>query len=278
MIQLFEVKRKIKKLKREDKELIEKYSEISINTREEILREYNTSESGISDEEAEKIFTENGPNVVVKNEKKSKLYFLFNSFKDKFILILIVLAIVNYFLSDAISTYIILGIAVISALIRYFQDYSVYKFNQELKSKMYTTTHILRNGKEEEIRVEKVVPGDIVKLSAGAMIPADLILIDSKDLFVNQSIFTGESVPVEKIAQNGNGAKEIFSISNICLMGSSVISGSATGIVINTGFNTYLGRMSKEVENKKETTNFEQGMNNITKMLIKYMVIYLLYQ
>ena len=273
MIQLFEVKRKIKKLKREDKELIEKYSEISINTREEILREYNTSESGISDEEAEKIFTENGPNVVVKNEKKSKLYFLFNSFKDKFILILIVLAIVNYFLSDAISTYIILGIAVISALIRYFQDYSVYKFNQELKSKMYTTTHILRNGKEEEIRVEKVVPGDIVKLSAGAMIPADLILIDSKDLFVNQSIFTGESVPVEKIAQNGNGAKEIFSISNICLMGSSVISGSATGIVINTGFNTYLGRMSKEVENKKETTNFEQGMNNITKMLIKYMVI-----
>ena len=73
MIQLFEVKRKIKKLKREDKELIEKYSEISINTREEILREYNTSESGISDEEAEKIFTENGPNVVVKNEKKSKL-------------------------------------------------------------------------------------------------------------------------------------------------------------------------------------------------------------
>ena len=273
MIQLFEVKRKIKKLKREDKELIEKYSEISINTREEILREYNTSESGISDEEAEKIFTENGPNVVVKNEKKSRLYFLFNSFKDKFILILIVLAIVNYFLSDAISTYIILGIAVISALIRYFQDYSVYKFNQELKSKMYTTTHILRNGKEEEIRVEKVVPGDIVKLSAGAMIPADLILIDSKDLFVNQSIFTGESVPVEKIAQNGNGAKEIFSISNICLMGSSVISGSATGVVINTGFNTYLGRMSKEVENKKETTNFEQGMNNITKMLIKYMVI-----
>ena len=273
MIQLFEVKRKIKKLKREDKELIEKYSEISINTREEILREYNTSESGISDEEAEKIFTENGPNVVVKNEKKSRLYFLFNSFKDKFILILIVLAIVNYFLSDAISTYIILGIAVISALIRYFQDYSVYKFNQELKSKMYTTTHILRNGKEEEIRVEKVVPGDIVKLSAGAMIPADLILIDSKDLFVNQSVFTGESVPVEKIAQNGNGAKEIFSISNICLMGSSVISGSATGVVINTGFNTYLGRMSKEVENKKETTNFEQGMNNITKMLIKYMVI-----
>ena len=183
------------------------------------------------------------------------------------------LAIINYFLSDALSTYIILGIAVISALIRYFQDYSVYKFNQELKAKMYTTTNVVRSGKEKEIRVEKVVPGDIVHLSAGSMIPADIMLIDSKDLFVNQSVFTGESVPVEKVAQNTNDAKEIFSISNVCLMGSSVISGRATGVVIDTGFTTYLGRMSKEVETKKEPTNFEKGMNNITKMLIRYMLV-----
>ena len=80
---------------------------------------------------------------------------MINSFKDKFIIILILLAIINYFLSDALSMYIILAIAVASALIRYFQDYSVYKFNQDLKSKIYTTTHIIRNGKEKEIRVEK---------------------------------------------------------------------------------------------------------------------------
>ena len=176
-------------------------------------------------------------------------------------------------MSDALSTYIILGIAVISALIRYFQDYSVYKFNQELKAKMYTTTNVVRSGKEKEIRVEKVVPGDIVHLSAGSMIPADIMLIDSKDLFVNQSVFTGESVPVEKVAQSTNDAKEIFSISNVCLMGSSVVSGGATGVVIDTGFTTYLGRMSKEVETKKEPTNFEKGMNNITKMLIRYMIV-----
>ena len=82
-------------------------------------------------------------------KKKSRFYFLFNSFKDKFIIILLILAVINYILSDAISTYIILGIAVISALIRYFQDYSVYKFNQELKSKLYTTTHVVRDGKEK---------------------------------------------------------------------------------------------------------------------------------
>ena len=138
---------------------------------------------------------------------------------------------------------------------------------------MYTTTNVVRGGKEKEIRVEKVVPGDIVHLSAGSMIPADIMLIDSKDLFVNQSVFTGESVPVEKVAQNTNDAKEIFSISNVCLMGSSVVSGRATGVVIDTGFTTYLGRMSKEVETKKEPTNFEKGMNNITKMLIRYMLV-----
>ena len=270
MIQLFEIKKKIKK---EDNELLNKYSEISKKTKEEVLKEYNTSENGITENKATELLEKNGPNVVVKNEKKSRLYFLFNSFKDKFIIILIVLAIINYFLSDALSTYIILGIAVISALIRYFQDYSVYKFNQELKAKMYTTTNVVRSGKEKEIRVEKVVPGDIVHLSAGSMIPADIMLIDSKDLFVNQSVFTGESVPVEKVAQNTNDVKEIFSISNVCLMGSSVVSGRATGVVIDTGFTTYLGRMSKEVETKKEPTNFEKGMNNITKMLIRYMLV-----
>ena len=270
MIQLFEIKKKIKK---EDNELLNKYSEISKKTGEEVLKEYNTSENGITENKATELLEKNGPNIVVKNEKKSRLYFLFNSFKDKFIIILIVLAVINYFLSDAISTYIILGIAVISALIRYFQDYSVYKFNQELKAKMYTTTNVVRGGKEKEIRVEKVVPGDIVHLSAGSMIPADIMLIDSKDLFVNQSVFTGESVPVEKVAQNTNDAKEIFSIPNICLMGSSVVSGRATGVVIDTGFTTYLGRMSKEVETKKEPTNFEKGMNNITKMLIRYMLV-----
>ena len=270
MIQLFEAR---KKQKVEDNELLEKYLKISKQEKEEILKEYKTSENGISEEKGKELFKQNGPNVVIKNEKKSRFYFLLNSFKDKFIIILILLAIINYFLSDALSMYIILAIAVASALIRYFQDYSVYKFNQDLKSKIYTTTHIIRNGKEKEIRVEKVVSGDVVHLSAGSMIPADLILIDSKDLFINQSVFTGESIPVEKMAGNSDSKKEIFSIPNICLMGSSVISGSATGVVIATGFSTYLGRMSKEVETKKELTNFEKGMNNITKMLIKYMSV-----
>ena len=276
MIQLFDIKKNNKKLKLQDNELLNKYAEMSKKNNEEILKYTNSNEKGLNRKQAEELLIENGPNIVVKNEKKSRFYFLLNSFKDKFIIILLILAIINYILSDAISTYIILGIAVISALIRYFQDYSVYKFNQELKSKLYTTTHVVRDGKEKEVRVENVVIGDIVHLNAGVMIPADLYMLESKDLFINQSVFTGESVPVEKRANvdaKANNTKEIFSMQNICLMGSSVVSGSGTGVVIDTGFSTYLGKMSKEVDTKKEPTNFEKGMNNITKMLIKYMIV-----
>lgn len=277
MIQIFDIKKKRKKMKLEDNEILEKYVNKSRKNIEEILNDTGSSFDGLNDKKAEELLKQNGYNVVVKNEKKSKIYFLINSFKDKFIIILLVLALINYFLSDAFSTYIILGIAIISALIRYFQDYSVYKFNQELKSKLYTTTNIVRNGKEKEIKVENVVVGDIVHLNAGVMIPADMYIFESKDLFINQSVFTGESVPVEKKTKlnnnNSDKEKEIFSISNIGLMGSSVVSGSGTGIVISTGFSTYLGKMSKEIETKKEPTNFEKGMNNITKMLIKYMIV-----
>ena len=276
MIQLFDIKKNNKKLKLQDNELLNKYAEMSNKNNEEILKYTNSNEKGLNKKQAEELLIENGPNIVVKNEKKSRFYFLFNSFKDKFIIILLILAVINYILSDALSTYIILGIAVISALIRYFQDYSVYKFNQELKSKLYTTTHVVRDGKEKEVRVENVVIGDIVHLNAGVMIPADLYMLESKDLFINQSVFTGESVPVEKRANvdaKANNTKEIFSMQNICLMGSSVVSGSGTGVVIDTGFSTYLGKMSKEVDTKKEPTNFEKGMNNITKMLIKYMIV-----
>ena len=136
---------------------------------------------------------------------------------------------------------------------------------------MFTTATVLRE-KEETVKVEKIVRGDIVHLNAGTMIPADVMILESKDLFINQAVFTGESIPVEKTDKyEENG--QIFSISNLCLMGTSVISGSATAIVINTGFETYLGGMGKQIDNKKELTNFQKGMDGITKLLIRYMVI-----
>lgn len=272
MIQLFEIKKKVKQMKNTDKELLEKYTETSKKNKEEILKEYNTKEEGLTQKEYQKRYEKNGPNIVVKNEKKSWLEFFIKSFNDKFIYILLLLAIIDFALSDKLGAGIIVGIAVVSAFIKFCQNYSTYKFNQKLKAQIYSSTNVVRNGKEKEVRVENIAIGDIIKLNAGSIIPADVILIESKDLFLNQSVFTGESVLVEKTT-TPNEPKGIFDINNICLMGSSVVSGSGTAVVIQTGFDTYLGRMSKEIDNKKEITNFEKGMNNITKLLIKYMVV-----
>lgn len=195
------------------------------------------------------------------------------SFKDEFIIILLFLSLINFLLGDTLGSLIIVVIGIISALIRFFQDYSVYKFNRKLKSKIYSTVNVLRNNEEKEVKVENVVIGDIIKLNAGTIIPADLRIIDSKDLFLNESVFTGESILVEKNNKVNNNAKEIFDINNICLMGTSVVSGRGEGIVINSGFNTYLGKVGKEVNTKKEVTNFDKGIKNITKLLIRYMVV-----
>ena len=133
MIQIFDIK-KHKKLENNDDELLNRYIAESKKNASTILE---TTPNGISEKEAEERLNKFGANVVIKNEKKSRIYFLAQSFKDKFIIILIMLAIINYFISDALSAYIILGIALLSALIRYFQDYSVYKFNQSLSINLY---------------------------------------------------------------------------------------------------------------------------------------------
>ena len=273
MIRLFDIKRKVKQLKNTDKELFESYKLILTKDKNEILKEYNTTDdSGLNSKQVEELLEKNGQNVVVKRENKGPLSFLLKSFNDKFIYILIVLAIIDFVLADKLGAFIIIGIAIVSALIKFAQEYSTYKFNKKLEQNIFTTTTVLRNKKAKEIRIENVVIGDIIELNAGAIIPADVRIIESKDLFLNQSVFTGESVLVEKTTESRE-AKEIFSINNICLMGSSVVSGSAKAVVVETGFNTYLGRMSKNLNNKKEKTNFEKGMDGITKLLIRYMIV-----
>ena len=273
MIQIFDIKRKTKNLKNNDLKILEKYLSISNQKDEEDLKQYKTTKEGLSAKEAKERLTKDGKNIVIKEEKKSIIYFLFNSLKDEFIIILICLAIINFLLQDKLGSLIIFIIALISALIRFVQDYSIDKFNRKLKSSIYSTTTVLRNGQELEIKVDDVVKGDIVKLNAGAIIPADLKIIEAKDLFLNESVFTGESALVEKRAINQTKSKEIFAIENIALMGSSVVSGIGTGLVIETGFSTYLGTLGGEIETKKPVTNFNLGMKHISNLLIKYMVV-----
>lgn len=273
LIQIFDIKRKKKTLKNNDLKILEKYLSISKQEDQEVFKQYNTNIEGLNSKEVKERLEKEGKNIVIKEEKKSMFYFLLNSFKDEFIIILICLAIINFFLQDKLGSLIILIIALISALIRFFQDYSVDKFNHKLKSSIYSTTTVLRNHQEVEIKVDDVVKGDIVKLNAGAIIPADLKIIEAKDLFLNESVFTGESALVEKRKINQTEKKEIFDIENIALMGSSVVSGLGTGVVIETGFSTYLGTLGGEVENKKPVTNFDLGIKHISNLLIKYMIV-----
>lgn len=276
MIRLFFIKNKLKdqNLINNNEEILSKYKAFAQKETEDIVQEFKTNiEKGLTNREAEQRLKEDGENVVVKDDNHSWLYFFINSFKDKFILILVILAVINKFVGDdMLGTIIILIIGFVSAMIKFIQNYSTYKFNKKLKNKIFTTATVVRNGNEQTVRTEKVVKGDIIHLNAGSIIPADVMIINNKDLFINQSVFTGESAPIEKTAKY-NHSNEIFSLSNICLMGTSVISGNATAVVINIGFSTYLGSMGKQINNKREVTNFEKGMNEITKLLIKYMVI-----
>lgn len=252
-----------------------KYFEVSTKNKDEIFKILKTEENGITSKEANKRLIENGLNIVSENKKRGPVYFLINSFKDKFIAILLILAVIDLINKDYLGTGIIIALGILSALISFAQNYSTYRFNQKLKSKLKSKATVIRNkGKEEVINTENVVIGDIVTLSAGSIVPADMVLIESKDLFINQSVFTGESIPIEKKANcAGKESDEIFNIPNICLMGSNVISGKGIGVVITTGFDTYLGTMNKEISKKKEPTNYTKEMDSITKLLIKCMII-----
>lgn len=253
--------------------ILKDYNEISKLTTEEILTKYHTKEEGLTNKEAQKRLNSNGKNIVIKEVNRSIFYFIFNSLKEEFIIILLVLAVINFSLGDKIGSLVIVLIAIISMLIRVLEDYSAYKFNKKLRSKIVSTTKVIRDNKELEIKVENVVVGDVISLNAGSIIPADCIVVNSKDLFVNESVFTGESIPVEKKETNKKEYDNLFDIKNVLYMSSSVISGTAKAIVVKTGFDTYLGKIGKEINTKKNITAFDKGMKDITNMLIKFMVV-----
>ena len=268
---------KIKGLKKavqtfSDKEILNEYQTLSSLSKEELFKKLNTKENGLTDKEAQIKINKFGPNII-KTEKIKKWYnFLLESFKDPFIYILTVLAIINLLLGDALGALIIIILALISTTIRLVQDYSAYKFDQKLKSKIYTLTNVLRNNQAKEIKTKNIAIGDIIELNAGAMIPADLLLLETNDLFVNQSVFTGESVPTEKKPEFIQ-SDSVLNMQNICLMNSSVVSGSAKAVVIQTGKNTYIGQMSQNMQQTPPLSNFQIGMQAVSKTLITYMIV-----
>ena len=255
-----------------DKEILTKYKSLSEISKEDLLSKLKTNINGLTDNEVTNKLNEYGHNIIKEEKVKKWYHFLLESCKDPFIYILAILAIINLILGDVLGALIIAILAFISTTIRLIQDYSAYKFDQKLKGQIYTVANVLRNNQTKEIKTKNIVIGDIVELNAGAMIPADILLLETNDLFVNQSVFTGESVPVEKKSEYVS-ADSVLNMQNICLMNSTVVSGSAKAVVIQTGKNTYIGQMSQNMDEKPPLSNFQIGMQSVSKTLITYMII-----
>ncbi len=266
---MFVIKKKENTLVEEN--IFREYKELVALSNEVLLDKYNSKVEGLTLKEVinrRKIY---GKNILKEEKKKSILSFIIASFKDPFIYILIVLAIINFSLGDRLGSLIIILLAIISSTIRLVQDYSAYKFDLKLKSKLVSIISTIRDNKVKDINIKDIVPGDIIELNAGSIIPSDVILLEVKDLFINQSIFTGESVPIEKkINSKGDS---LLDLERICFMNSSVVSGSGKALVIKTGKNTYLGTIAKDMLTTKKITNFQKEMNSVSKTLIEAMLV-----
>ncbi len=171
---------------------------------------------------------------------------------------------------------VIFILVITSTLLEFFEEFRSNKAAQKLKELVATTTTVLRNGKEIQIPVKEITLGDIVVLSAGSMIPADLRVLESKDIYVSQSSLTGESDAVRKLVSSTLSMDELDNISDldtICFMGTNVISGSAKCAVIKTADSTYFGKVAHTITDGKPKSSFQNGIQNISKLLIKFMLV-----
>src|SRR5690554_6934088 len=164
---------------------------------------------------------------------------------------------------------------IVSSLLSFFQENRSNRAAEKLKNMISTTAAVLRKGEvREEIVMTQIVPGDIVYLAAGDMIPADCRVIASTDLFISESMLTGESLPVEKMPKPVTEVDQIqpIELNNLCFMGTNVVSGSATAVVVNTGSDTYFGSIGKSITGESPETSFDLGIRNVSILLIRFML------
>lgn len=246
-------------------------------TPEQVIQQLNSSVKGLTKRQVTERLRENGPNIIVHNKLKPWYLQFLLAFNNPFNYVLFVLAVVSIFTRDITGTSIILFMIMLSVIIKFTQEYKSGKSAQNLKALVHTTCAALRtadNGEAavEETPMEKIVPGDIIQLAAGDIIPADVRVLHSKNLYISQSALTGESLPVEK-GDIATTTDNVLELKNICFMGTNVETGSATAIVVATGAGTYFGDMAKSLTGAKQPTSFDIGINNVSWLLIKFMLV-----
>ena len=270
--------------KKDDVDVKYFYGEDCILNNEDFKAKYKVSDKGLTTAKANENLLNLGPNQIKgAKPKKWDNYFLsslFSPFNGILLGISFILVYTDIILPEKPSPaniIVILTLIIISTLLEFIEVFKSNTAAEKLKEMVQTSIHVIRNGKEKKVPIKEVTFGDIVSLSAGDMIPADVRIIESKDLYVGQSSITGESDAVRKLTNTElNSIDDIESITDIdtiCFMGTNVISGSAKAVVIKTGDNTYFGKVARTLTQGKPKTNFQKGIENISKLLIRFMLI-----
>ncbi|CAI0743122.1 magnesium-translocating P-type ATPase [Serratia quinivorans] len=271
------------------------------NSVDQTLANLKCNRNGLTQDDAVERLEQYGVNQVAHEKAPHALVQLFAAFNNPFIYVLMVLAAISFFTdywlparrgeeTDLTGVIIILVMVSLSGLLRFWQEYRTNKAAETLKSMVRTTATVLRRSSYSaqaltlEIPIRELVPGDIIKLSAGDMIPADVRLLASRDLFISQAILTGEAIPIEKYDAMGNVSQKssedevssehaLLELSNICLMGTNVASGTATAVVVATGGRTYFGSLAKSIVGSRSQTAFDRGVNSVSWLLIRFMLV-----
>ncbi len=268
---------------KEDVDVAELYGQDCLLHKDDFIKKYGVRETGLSQLEAEHRLKEFGPNTIRQAKPKRWYHYFLESLFTPFNIILLGITLLLCY-TDIIlpeepsyANILVIGILVIaSTLLDFFEEYRSNKAANELKELVATTCTVIRDGKEVQIQIKDATIGDIVVLSAGSMIPADLRIIESTDLYVGQSSLTGESNAVKKLVESEMQENELDNIADldtICFMGTNVISGSAKGVIIKTADATYFGKIAHTLTTGKPKTAFQKGIESISKLLIRFMLI-----
>jgi len=249
----------------------------------DLLTRFSSSRSGLNEEGVETSRDDNGKNIIVKSGTKSAFVRFILSFVSPFTIVLFVLALVSI-VTDVIiptgsdknptSAIIILVLVLFSGLFRFFQESKSNKAFEKLSNLVETTTSVTREGVTSEIPLDEVVVGDIVNLAVGDIVPADCRILTAKDLFIAQSALTGESEPVEKNPAPIVSSKSVSDLKNIAFMGTTVVSGSGVALVVGVGNSTVFGSVASKVSaTKKEKTAFDKGVDSVSWLLVRFMLM-----
>jgi P-type Mg2+ transporter len=239
-----------------------------------VLKELGSQLNGLSETEADSRLKQVGTNEIAREKHKSPLMRLLGNIKNPLVLLLSVLGVLSYLTGDLRATVVIFVMVVLGVVLRFFQEMRADNAAEKLKAMVSNTATLVRDGKEEEVSLKMLVPGDIIRLAAGDMVPADVLVLSAKDLFLNQAALTGEALPVEKkAAQASADVQNPLDLPNLCFLGSNVESGSATAVVIQTGDRTYFGSLAASIVGQRQLTSFDKGVNKFTWLMICFIAV-----